>query len=563
MSEYPNYPPPMQPYQAYPAPYAPVPPPTSYQPQYPGVVPPQQPMPPPNQGVPHPPKKNHVPSDQRMKIHTIFMFNLAFNLTHDQLLRFCKQYGDISQLIYPLVKPGMAFCTYYDLRSAEKAVKEMYGQKLNGRAVKTNFAYKPPPHSRRDPKELCSTILVKSSKGTESSITFDEIKEVMSAFGELRDSEEVFDDTKIGNGKSAESNSEKKDDNTNNDNNEDQSSKVPIQGQWIVKYYDLRDAQKCVETGMVQYRDEELNLEFILDDDMGDEVTDPPPPPPPRRVRQYMQDQHQHDHYDPQSQMVSPPVAQPPPQSQVPYGYPPQAYPYMSYPYPQVPYGYPPQAYPPIQTMTYPQQPPAQPIPAQIPAPPMQTEIPAPIPAQIPAQVPTQIPTQIAPTQYTRTDQYLQPAQSQISYQAAPQQTIQSTLPPLPPIPPPPAQPQPPAAQPSQPKPPSPIQPPTAIPQIPIPPPQQPAVKPTRSLLSVIDQNDDNSPQEEKIPEEAIPPEQSKGLPSALSSLMGLDSDDTPNDFSNEFDSFDADNSKKNNNNNLSNGHKGSLSFLE
>lgn len=590
MSEYPNYPPQMQAYPAaYPAPYPAVPPVATYQPQYPAAAPLpqsqplQQIIPAASQGAapiqpPHP-KKTHLPSDQRMKVHTIFMFNLVFGLTHEELLRFCKQFGDVSQLIYPLVKPGQAFCTYYDLRAAERAVKEMVGKKLNGRPVKTNFAYKPPPHSRRDPKELCSTILVKSSKGEESTISFDDIKEAMSAFGELRDAEEVYEDTNKGNDKSTESNEQKEE---GNKSPKDSTSRKPIQGQWIVKYYDLRDSQKCVETGMVQYKDEELHLEFILDDDMGDEVTDPNPPP--KRNRTYSHDQRhdQYDYYEPPSQIVAPPPPVQPAPAQMQYGYPPQPYPYMGYPYGQVPYGYPPQPYPyGGYAQQVPTQPIAQEIPAQIP-PQMPGQIPPQIPGQLPGQIPTQIPGQIPPqipgqisaqvpgqnptqtagqtipptTQYPRSDQYLQPTQSQIPYQA-PQQTIQTTsLPPLPPLPPPPpSQSQPQPAPPSQPKPPSPIQPsvPTSQPAIPQPHPTQQ----TRSLLSVMSLNDDNQ-QEDKIPEAA--PNQQKSMPSALS-LMGLDSDDTPNDFSNDFDSFDSDNSKKNNNSN--NGHKGSLSFLE
>ena len=283
MSEYPSYPPPMQPYPAtYAAPYATIPPVAApYQPQYPVAAPPllQQPqiIPPNHAAAPappvHPPKKNHVPSDQRMKVHTIFMYNLNYDLTHDQLLRFCKQYGDISQLIFPLVRKGMGFCTYYDLRSAERAVKEMCEQELNGRPVKTNFAFRPPAHSKRDLKELCSTILVKSSKGEDSAITFDQIKEAMSSFGELRDAEEVYDDSfdkkppKLDENanKTPESNPENQKSDESNASAETKPRKL-IKGQWIVKYFDLRDAQKCVSAGTVKYLDEELSLEFILDD---------------------------------------------------------------------------------------------------------------------------------------------------------------------------------------------------------------------------------------------------------------------------------------------------------
>ncbi|OHT10621.1 hypothetical protein TRFO_04108 [Tritrichomonas foetus] len=318
------------------------------QPPYPGAYPPpyppvpMAPYPPPYSiptPPPPPPKKNHVPSEKRTKIHTIFLYNLAFNLSFEQLNRFCRQYGEISLLIYPLSKKGMAFCTYFDLRDAEKAVKEMVTQQLNGRPIKTNFAFKPPAHSKRDPKEICSTILVKSSRGAKTEITYDEIKDIMSAFGEIRESEDRGD------------------------------------GEWVVKYFDLRHAQKCSEEQMVKFKDEELNMEFLIqNEDLGDDVIETSPPPP-----------HQHGHHLP-SRHWSYAHGQP--------------YPYPQ-PYPYAPYPYPPYPYPPPVPGQYPPQPPPIPAASSLPPsalPPLQAAQPQP---QEQAQAPpsASLPLQPAPAQ--------------------------------------------------------------------------------------------------------------------------------------------------------------------
>lgn len=353
-----------------------------YAPAYNQVVPPSQVVP---DTVPPPiPKKTHVPSDKRTKIHTIFLFNLAFNLTYDQLMKFCKQYGDVSTLIFPLLRPGMAFCTFYDLRAAEKAVVEMKGQMLNNRPVKTNFAFKPPPHSKRDPKEICSTILVKSSKGENSLITFEDIQNFMGAFGDLRDAERVELPS----------------------DSDEQGEKQYSKGQWIVKYYDLRSAQKCVETHTIQYKDEELTLEFILDDDLGDDDEDPAPPPTFGRRNRYQ---------------PPPPTPIPPSQPQMPYPYPSPQYPSAQYPYPYPysqgppPYGYPTQYQPQPPTQQPSNQmpphgmpyqpasiPPSYPqAPAQPPAPQYQPPNQMPPPAPAPTYPPTQPASSIYPPSTT------------------------------------------------------------------------------------------------------------------------------------------------------------------
>ena len=281
-----------------------------------------------------PPQKAHVPSDQRMKVHTIFMFNLTFSLKYDDLYNFCAKFGEVLELIYPLTKPGMAFCTYYDLRAAVKAVNEMLGQDLNGRPVKTNFAYKPPAHSKRNLKEICANITAQSDKEGSSSLDPGAVKDALQQFGDIRSCESK------GN------------------------------GAFLVKYFDIRDARKCQEKKEIEIAGEKVKFDFALNVDLGDDGGEPGPPPPhPRHHRHHKGDSSSHPFYPP-----------PPPPAYYPYYQPPMGQ------YPPPPFG---QGMPPL----VPQygQPPLPP--SQIPNVQTQSQVPM-QPPQPPQQQPMMMPDQ-------------------------------------------------------------------------------------------------------------------------------------------------------------------------
>jgi hypothetical protein len=134
----------------------------------------------------------------------------------------------------------MALCTYFDIRDAERAVRNGMSARLRGRPVRTNFGYKPPAHCKRNLKEIASTILCQSSKSP-SEISLEQIKTAMAVFGEIRAAEQRD------------------------------------AGSFVVKYYDLRDAQRCSETGMVTLKGEKVKLELLEQEDLGDEAVEPPP----------------------------------------------------------------------------------------------------------------------------------------------------------------------------------------------------------------------------------------------------------------------------------------------
>jgi hypothetical protein len=190
------------------------------------------------------PPRTFLPSELRTPIHTIFLHNLDFDVSYNEVYRFCERYGPIKVMFYPLTKPGMALCTYFDLRDAERAVKEGMSRLIRGRPVKTNFGFKPPPHAKRNLKEICSAILARSSVEP-SRISFAEMKRALGAFGDIRSAEERPEGV-------------------------------------VVKFYDLRAAEKCDKEKWVTIKGEKVTLEYLETEDLGDEMMEPAPPPPPK-----------------------------------------------------------------------------------------------------------------------------------------------------------------------------------------------------------------------------------------------------------------------------------------
>ena len=246
--------------------------------------------------------------DERTPTHTVYLHNLDYKVTYDDLVHFCQRYGTVKDIWYPLSRQGMAFCTFYDIRAAIRCVKEGNGRPIRRRNVKTNFAFKPPAHSKRDPKAICSTILVKCEE-KESPLPLERIKTTMKAFGEIRSAEE----------------------------------RAP--GEYVLKFYDLQEAAKCAEAGRVHLKGVNLTMEMLPEEDLGDENV--APRPPRENDRRDRRDSRRHEDDRPR-RYDDPPSdrwAGWPPQYPMTYWYP-----YPAHPYPMQPgyyHGYGDQAPPP------------------------------------------------------------------------------------------------------------------------------------------------------------------------------------------------------------------------
>lgn len=173
--------------------------------------------------------------NERNPIHTVFLFNLDFSTTIDQLKEFASEYGEIApDLFYqPPKKKGMVFITYYDIRSAIRMVDEGRGRILNGKPIETAYAYRPPTYSKRDPRDICSSTIYES-ESTDTNFTSDDVRRVAEEVGEVRSFSEVS------------------------------------KGKFDVVYFDLRDSKKAVEKKEVDVNGAKFKIEYNLEEGIGD-----------------------------------------------------------------------------------------------------------------------------------------------------------------------------------------------------------------------------------------------------------------------------------------------------
>ncbi|KAH0792075.1 putative RNA-binding protein [Histomonas meleagridis] len=246
-SGYPYQQPPPPQYQSYP------PQPYQYsQNQYPQN--PRQPAPPPN-----PPNQS---GHQKVPIHTAFFSNIQYNVPLETFKEFAQKYGEIANIYSLIDKKGIAFVTYYNIKSAKKAVEEADNQLLMGRPVKTNFGKKS-SNPKSNPRQTCSALLVRTAVG--SKLTLQKIQMEMSKFGEIY------------------------------------ATNVIEPTLFYIKFCDIRDAQKAMNgKDLMNFNGENVNIVFKLDDEDMDAIAlqqqyqqRPPPnypypyPPPTQQQMQY------------------------------------------------------------------------------------------------------------------------------------------------------------------------------------------------------------------------------------------------------------------------------------
>ena len=176
-----------------------------------------------------------IDDENKEPIHTVFFFNIPFDVEMNEFTQFVNKFGEVSN-IYPKFEKGVAFVTYYDIRDAIKSVKSPH-EKIRDRLIKTAFAYRPPSHSRRDPRKSCSCVSLRLTNNNENlfeKISFDNVKQVMEQFGEIRDLCQVDD-------------------------------------VYVVKYYNLKSAAKVVDKGIVEINNENCAVNYAPEEDEGED----------------------------------------------------------------------------------------------------------------------------------------------------------------------------------------------------------------------------------------------------------------------------------------------------
>lgn len=306
------------PYPSYPN-YPPPPSYDSYHPKY--------------QGGHHSPSHNSGPPSQRRIMHprptytmppkccnAIYVKDLPYSLSVDEFQSIFSKFGEIASTFTSHIHDrGFAFVTYYDIRSAIKAVEEMKDYELHGRNPVTTFSYNPPDYANLNARETRSTILVQPTNSdgssSESNLTPDDIETEFLKYGEINKVSEI----------------------------EPQK--------FVVRYYDLRNAKQAIsESDSIVINGFKLHVESYLEPDEGVVYQDPQQQnsrqysrngPPPRNGRNNnFKNPRGHDRRGGRPPPPPPSYGANPPPGMMPPAMPPYSMP----PYPAMPpqYGMPP-----------------------------------------------------------------------------------------------------------------------------------------------------------------------------------------------------------------------------
>ena len=84
---------------------------------------------------------NNSKNNEKTYNHTVFLFNLLYSISENDVKEFIRKYGEIKNIFLNLEK-GQAYITYYDFRSSLKLIEESRFQSLGGRRIGARFANK-------------------------------------------------------------------------------------------------------------------------------------------------------------------------------------------------------------------------------------------------------------------------------------------------------------------------------------------------------------------------------------------------------------------------------------
>ena len=84
------------------------------------------------------------PSNRELKretsVRTLFIRNVDYEITEEDILTCFSQFGEVKRSFFLIEKRGIAFVTYFDIRCAEKAIKELKNYKLGKRILEVHYS---------------------------------------------------------------------------------------------------------------------------------------------------------------------------------------------------------------------------------------------------------------------------------------------------------------------------------------------------------------------------------------------------------------------------------------
>jgi len=118
---------------------------------------------------------------------TLFVRNIAYDVSQDLLEQQFRKYGEIKKVFNLIDKRGMAFISYYDLRHADAAKREMQDFELGGRKIDVHYSLPKEDSAPKDEDEKNKgTLFVTIREPTEE---FDNValKKLFEQWGDIKE----------------------------------------------------------------------------------------------------------------------------------------------------------------------------------------------------------------------------------------------------------------------------------------------------------------------------------------------------------------------------------------
>ncbi|EPZ34545.1 RNA-binding domain-containing protein [Rozella allomycis CSF55] len=91
--------------------------------------------------APPPPEPQKEPVTREEPFRTLFVRNIEYGCPEQEIRELFEPFGDIKSIYNLIEKRGMAFVTYYDIRCAERAKREMNGYRMKSdRCIDVHFS---------------------------------------------------------------------------------------------------------------------------------------------------------------------------------------------------------------------------------------------------------------------------------------------------------------------------------------------------------------------------------------------------------------------------------------
>ncbi|PWN35549.1 uncharacterized protein FA14DRAFT_178918 [Meira miltonrushii] len=119
---------------------------------------------------------------------TLFVRNVDFRCVIPELRQQFESFGEVKSWFDLIEKRGIAFISYYDIRSAEVAKEAMQAHRINGRELDVHYSLpRESELSKRCDRDKDQGTLLAVLRGGDPNLSDDEVRSVFSQFGELRD----------------------------------------------------------------------------------------------------------------------------------------------------------------------------------------------------------------------------------------------------------------------------------------------------------------------------------------------------------------------------------------